>query len=331
MRIQSHIDKFVLILNELVSGSRMAKKVRAKNFFLFFLLFSSLFLTAGIFALSPVQAENQNVYHLALEGSTWNRTTLRILLITPNYEPWWNPSYLDDTLRAIGQWNEAIQYFASNYTNYAYLAFLKLEPTVSNQTQPGFDIYLNWTDSALENSEDIGGLTSTAQQNNVITKCTINLSTHTSHGDALADGDEQNIALHELGHGLGILCTNNTGEIMTPLYSLLSSAKLISTLDVYGVARVFAWMANTFSFYPVSQWLPSQAVILPSDIPYKFIAVSPQNALPETVANNPWIETLVLGIEILIHPDILAFVILFIGILVIIAIYPTKKKTVIKN
>ena len=308
----------------MVLDFRMAKMVKAKNFFLLFLLCSSSFLAIGIFVISQVQGQNQNVYHLALEGSTWNRTILKILLILPNNESWWSPSYLNDTLRAIGQWNNAIQYFASNYTKYAYLSFIKLEPTVSNQTQPGFDIYLNWTESP--NTTDIAGLTSSIQQNNVIINSTINLSTHSSHDAALADGDEQNIALHELGHGLGILCTNNTGEIMTPEYTLLTSAKLISTLDVYGVARVFAWMANGVSFYPVDKWLPSQPVILPSNIPYEFLPVSPQYALPETLANNPVVETLVLMVEILIHPKILLFVVLFVIILIIIAVVPRKKK-----
>ena len=297
-----------------------------RNFFLLFLLFSSLLLSAGIFSVSQVQGQNQNVYHLALEGSTWDRTTLKILLVTPNNESWWNSAYLNSTLRAIGQWNDALQYFASNYTEYAYLSSIKLEVTISNQTQPGFDIYVNWAVFELGNTADIGGLTTTVEQNNVIINSTINLATHTSHGANFADEDEQNVALHELGHGLGILCTNNTGEIMTPEFTLLSPAKLISTLDVYGVARVFAWMTNASNFYPVNQWLPSQPVILPSNIPYQFLPVSSQNALPQTIANNPVVETLVLMVEILTHPEILPVVISFVLILIIIAIYPKKKK-----
>ena len=297
-----------------------------RSSFFLFLLCSSLFLTAGLFAISPIQGQNQTIYHLQLEGSTWNHTILKILLLTPNNASWWSSRYLDDTLRAVGQWNDALEYFASNYTNYAYLSLVRLEPTVSNQTQPGFDIYLNWTESTLENTADIVGLTSPIEQSNVFINSTINLSTHSSHGDTLADGDEQNIALHELGHTLGILCTNNTGEIMTPQFTLLSSAKLISTLDVYGVAKVFAWPTNSSNFYPINQWLPSQPVILPSNIPYQFLPVSSQNALPQTPANNPVVETLVLMVEILIHPEILALVILFIIILIIIVVIPKKRK-----
>lgn len=301
----------------------MAITFKFKIFFLIFLLFSS-FLT--IYAMGQVQAQNQNVYHLALEGSTWNKTTLKILLVQPNNESWWNPSYLNDTLRAIGQWNDALQYFASNYTDYAYLSLINLEPTVSNHIQSGFDVYLNWTEFELGNSEDIGGLTTTVEQNNILINDTVNLATHSSIGIALADGDEQNIAVHELGHVLGILCTNNTGEIMTPLYSFLSPEKLISTLDVYGVARVFAWIINASSIYPVSQWLPNHPVILPANIPYQFLPVSSQNALPQTLANNPVVENLVFGLEILLLPEIFPLVLVLIIILIIIAVLLIKKK-----
>ena len=308
----------------------MAKIVKTKHILLLFLLCSSVFSTTGIFEISPAQAQNQNTYHIALEGSSWNHTTLKVLLVPPNNESWWNTNFLNDTLRAIGQWNDAIQYFALNYTNYSYLSFLKLEPTVSNQIQPGFDIYINWTEYELGNTEDIGGLTTTIQQNNLIFNCSINLATHSQLDIPFFDADMQNVALHELGHTLGALCTNNTGEIMTPLFSLPSSAKLISTLDVYGVAKVFGWIENSYNFYPVDKWLPSQPLILPSNIPYEFLPVTQQNSQPQTFADNPLIENIVFWVEILTHTEILPILILLIVILVIVALYPKKKKNKIE-
>ena len=266
------------------------------RFFLAFLLFSTLFLTAGSFAISQAQSPNQNVYTLEIQGLAWNKATLKILLTTPNNESWWNPIYVNSTLRAVGQWNDAISYFAAHNADYVYLSNLKLQPTVLNYTQSGFDIYLNWTQSNLASSVDEVGLTTLTSESNAIIGCTINLSTHTHHGEPLIDGDMQNIALHELGHALGLGHSNYTGDVMFPDISLLGSGKSISTLDAYGVATTFAWMTNQFSFYPVSDWLTRTPVVLPANIQYSYLPVSPQNARPNTLQNNTFLQTLILDI-----------------------------------
>jgi len=296
-----------------------------RRFFLLFLL-SILFFSAGTAVLNQAQAQNQNNYYLEIQGNAWNRTTLNILIITPNNMSWWNPIYINSTLRAIGQWNEAINSFAANYTNFAYLSNLKLQPTVSNETATGYDIYLNWTESPIANTSNEIGLETSTILENVILSSTINLAVHTNHGNPLNDGDMQNIALHELGHSLGLGHSNYTGDVMYPVYTLESPQRYISTLDVYGVATAFAWMTNSNNFYPVNQWLQNTPVTLPQNIPYKNLPVSPQNAIPQTLANNPIVETLVLMFDILIHPEIFAIVILFIAVLIIIAIIPSKKK-----
>lgn len=136
----------------------------------------------------------------------------------------------------------------------------------------------------------------------------------------------QNVALHELGHSLGLGHSNYTGDLMNAFYSMESPAEAISTLDVYGVATLFAWEVNSTSFYPVYGWLKVNSVILPSDITYQGLPVSPENARPQTLANNPIVQTLILMFEILIHPEIFGFVILFIAVLVIIALIPRRRK-----
>jgi predicted Zn-dependent protease len=275
------------------------------RFFLAFLLFSTLFLTAGSFAISQAQSPNQNVYALEIQGLAWNKSTLKILLTTPNNASWWNPIYVNSTLRAVGQWNDAISYFAAHNADYAYLSNLKLQPTVLNYTQSGFDIYLNWTQSNLAGSVDEVGLSTLTSESNAIIGCTINLSTHTHHGEPLIDGDMQNIALHELGHALGLGHSNDTGDVMFPDISLLGSGKSVSTLDAYGLATTFEWMTNQFNFYPVSDWLTPDPVVLPANLQYSYLPVSPQNARPNTLQNNTFFQNLILDIELLLHPIIL--------------------------
>ena len=298
-----------------------------KRRFPVFSLLLILFLTLGAFQMGPVRAENQNNYILQIQGIAWNHSILNILLITPTNESGWNSVYLNSTLRAIGQWNEAVGFFSSNNVGYEYLSSLKLQATVSNQTLPGYDIYVNWSDYPPPSASSELGLTSPLYQQNVIINCSIILSIHASHGQPLTDGDMQNIALHELGHSLGLGHSNFTGDVMYPVYTLLSPGRKLSTLDLYGVATTFEWLTNPSEFSPVSQWLSNNPVTLPSIISYQYLPVNSQNAVPPNIAANPVVETLVLVFEIIIHPEILVVVIAYVAVLTAIAFYPKKRKT----
>jgi len=295
--------------------------------FLYVLWISSLVLATCFLSSSTVQGQKQNNYSLALQGFVWNHTTLDALIVTADNESWWNPDFQNTALRVIGQWNDAIVAFASNYSDYSYLSNLKIQPTVSNQSQPGFDIYIVWSESPLSNiTDELGTSQIFPNYESVIINCTVNLAAHTSHGDSLDEGDQQNVALHELGHSLGLGHSNYTGDLMYAYYTRGSAPEAVSTLDAYGVATLFAWEQNITRFYPVNNWLNDNSVILPSGIAYKGLPVSTQNALPQTIANNSVVQTLILMFEILIHPEIFAIVVLFIAVLIIIAMIPRRKR-----
>jgi len=304
----------------LIVGCRMRR-------FLLFLWISSLVLAACFVSNNGVQGQSSDKYSLQLQGFVWNRSTLNALVVKADNESWWNTDYLNTTLRAIGQWNDAIAAFALNYSDFSYLSSLRIQPTVSNESQLGFDIYIHWTESPLSNTTDEVGLSKIfPNYQGTIRNCTVNLAVHTNHGDALNDGDMQNIALHELGHSLGLGHSNYTGDLMYSLYTMGSSAEGISSLDVYGVATIFAWELNTTNFYPISGWLKENSVILPATIAYQGLPVSPENARPQTFTNNSVFQTLIFMFELLIHPEIFAIILAVAVIFVIIALIPGRKK-----
>ena len=81
------------------------------------------------------------------------------------------------------------------------------------------------------------------------------LATHSNHEVSLNEVDMQNVALHELGHNLGLGHSNYTGDLMYAVYTMGTSLESISTLDVFGVATLFAWETNSTDFYPINDWL----------------------------------------------------------------------------
>ena len=292
---------------------------------LFILWIASLVLAGCFVSGSSVNGQSQDKYSLQLQGFVWSRSTLSALVVTADNESWWDPAFLNTALRAIGQWNEAFATFASNYSDYSYLSSLRIEPTVSSTFQPGYDIYVNWHEAPFSNTTDEVGLSQiSANYQNIITNCTVNLAVHTRHGDTLNEGDLQNVALHELGHSLGLGHSNYTGDLMYALYTMGSPAEEVSTLDVYGVATVFAWETNTSAFYLVNSLV--NHVILPTTITYQFLPVSQKNGRPQTLANNSVVQFLVLMFEILIHPEIYPFILLFIVFLVIIVVFPRRTR-----
>ncbi len=293
-----------------------------------FLLISILFFAGTRVRQGTVQAQGEgNQYALALQDFAWNHTTLQVLVVTPGNVSWWKDDFLNASLRAIGQWNEAIAHFALNYSDFAYLSNVRMTPTVSEVEKPGFDIYLNWTSAPLSDVSDEIGLSNVfAYQSSAIVNCTISLAVQSNHGQPLNVVDMQNVALHELGHALGLGHCNYTDDLMYPVYTLWAAPQEVSTLDVYGVAVLFAWENAPSGFYPPSVWLNRTAVTSPAEVTYKYLPVSPQNAAPQSLATNPLIEQLMLIFETLIHPEIFAVVVGFLVICVVLGLLVRKRR-----
>lgn len=292
--------------------------------FWFVILFSLLLFASLLGSQSFVRG--QDVYSVDIQGFAWNHSSLSALLVTSENESWWQNSLVDDAQRAIGQWNDALTAFA-NVSSYSYLSSVNIQSTVSNVSLPGYDLYINWTKSSLSNSSDEVGLAKTfVNGDSSVENCTISLAVQTSQGTTMRGIDIQNIAIHELGHGLSLGHSNYTGDLMYSTYSLGSSPEAISTLDAYGVARCFAWLTDTSSFRPVSRWLNVSYVTLPQDIAYTDLPVSAKNQPPQTLADSPTVQFMIMMLAVLAQPIIAVPVLIVILVFVILAAFPKRRR-----
>ncbi len=251
-----------------------------KYFFIIFGVFLLLFTT--------ISSPQQDTPSIELSDSTWNKRVLQALIITSENESWWQPSCANMSLNAIDQWNEAFQYFAAKYPEYAYLSHVSIATEVSNETKDGYDIYVSFTDSVLISDEDALGLTYVSPEaNRTIQKCTIKIAVK-SEAIGLTSSDQRDVLTHELGHALGLGHCNSTGDLMYPSYDLLSTDNAISTLDLYGVAMAFRWIL--WQGYPVAFAASEQAVSLPSSVAFEYAPVL--DPAPKTLSDNPVVKFL---------------------------------------
>jgi predicted Zn-dependent protease len=277
--------------------------------------------------LATTVAQLKSEYVLALQGSTWDHSTITVLIVAAYNESWWNPAYLNASLRAISEWNGALSYFASNNSDFDYLSRLRMTAQVSNVTENGFDEYISWIEQ-FGNETCEAGLSRTTYMptTNLITKNEITLSAYDCRGNILSETDEQNVALHELGHCLGLGHANYTDDLMYYAYSLGGSVRAISTLDTYGVGTVFRWMAYSQEYSPDNQGQPVYSVSLtPSGYEYQPISdtdLPPQSTL-EKVGN--FFDDF---IKFVLQPEVLVLFIIAVSALVgYLAISIIRRKT----
>ena len=244
------------------------------------------FLAAAILCLALAtcvigDAKTQTDYSIEVQDYTWDHSNLSVLIISHEEESWWDPVFINLTLRAVGVWNDAFVDFATRYPDFDYVSNLRLAPTVSNNSSPGFDISVTWVEGTVTEGSDQVGLTWTfPNRQGVFIRSNITLSTQNRLG-SLSDIEMQNIAQHEIGHALGLLHSNYTGDIMYPTTSATFSVRYISTLDAYGVAAVFGWMSVSPSFDPSNKEEVPSSVRLPSNIEYEYLAISAENLPPK--------------------------------------------------
>ena len=153
---------------------------------------------------------------------------------------------------------------------------------VSNSTIEGFDAYISWIEQFGNDTCEAGlSRTTYVPTMNLISHNEITLSAYDCNGNILSETDGQNVALHELGHCLGLGHSNYTEDLMYHAYSLGGSIRAISTLDAFGVGTVFRWMANSQEYSPDSQGQPIHSVSLVSK-EYEYQPISEKDLPPQS-------------------------------------------------
>lgn len=231
----------------------------------------------------PVLAR-QDTYIIELSRSTWAKPALNVLIVQNMTADWWQPFFPNMTIDAAEQWNDAFVYFAETYSQYSYLADLKLTTTVTNESLPGYDIYVIFSPDVLISGVDaLGEALVESYSNGTIRVATITISAKSEVIDATSE-IYRDTTTHELGHALGLGHSNKSDDLMYPYQDIIASNYAISTLELYGVALLFQWMIGT---------TPAESppeTTLPPDIGYAYAPIN--NPAPTNILDNPIIKTL---------------------------------------
>ena len=231
------------------------------------------------------EAEVQTEYSVNLSNTTWDHATIRILLIPPENESWWKTNFVELTLQAVDKWNSALATFASSYPDFAYLSNIRLEATESSGTAQDFDVYISWKEQITNSGLGSVGVAQRYVRSGVITTCNITLAVKDLLGVPLTDGLKQSVAIHEVGHALGLFHANYTDDVMFSESVYDIAVRPISSLDTYGVAQVFRWRSFSSQFTSSNQEWQSNPVNLPSGVKYEYFDEPQQDFWTRTISS----------------------------------------------
>jgi len=241
-----------------------------------------VFLTI-ILAIEVPISEAQTQPSINLQGLTWSHSTITVLVIPESDELWWDQSYLNATLRAMNVWNNAIMNFSYYSSQFSYLSQIRMVYSISSTLELGYNIYITWQEEYL-GTNTLGTSQSIYEPPCIIINNTISLGSKTK-GYALNEIDMQNIAVHELGHALGLAHSDYSGDIMYPEYTPKGKVLALSTLDIYAVSIVFEWLSHYPQ--PKNKCPLESSITLPLDIQYEYLPILYSDLPPPSPPASP--------------------------------------------
>jgi predicted Zn-dependent protease len=256
-------------------------------------------------------AQAQTEYTIEIRGYTWDHSTVTVSVLPQQNISWWKPEYLNATLQGISQWNDAIQEFAQTNPSFSFLSDVTFVPTISYEVVSGFDVYMGWIEEC--GSEEVIGQTQTT----VMAPChsmnsSVCLAAKAPSGHVMTEVDMQNIVVHELGHVLGLSHTNVSTDAMYPTVYYQSTVKPLSTLDIYGVAKLFEFMTK-------DTCPEEELVTMPQSISYSHLEIAPENIPSQSLTEY--------AIRLLTQPEVLIIVIAALAVVVALLARQRKKLT----
>jgi len=205
-----------------------------------------------VFAASP--------YSILLEDFRWNTPQIRVLV---DMNQWSTPDYAVAVHEAVNTWLSSISEYEDKYFDKA-LEDIDFALYISNVNATGeYDIYVSFAAYEIPPGSNIIGLTTSKWDegsHEPESPIIINITTYSAIASPTF---VRNVAMHELGHALGLghttsMYTANGPELMWN-WSSTHQPVYPSTLDVHGLVQLYRGLFR-------------KSIQLPQYIPYELLA-----------------------------------------------------------